>query len=137
MKNLKIVSIVFVISAMLLAACSPKAPVVKTEAPVYGGTAPVQATLAATTDQTGSATTAAINMQNFAFSPDTLTIKAGTTVTWTNQDDATHTVTSYTGLFDSGNLGKGDTFSYTFTQPGTYKYHCVTHANMVATIIVK
>lgn len=132
MKNLKIVGIVFVISAMLLAACSPKAPVVKTEVPVYGGTAPVQATLAATT----SSTTTAINMQNFSFSPNTLTIKAGTTVTWTNQDDATHTVTSYTGLFDSGDLGKGDTFSYTFTQPGTYKYHCVSHANMVATIIV-
>jgi plastocyanin len=123
MKNLKIISIVFVISAMLLSACSPKAPV-------------VQATQAATTDQTGSATTAAINMQNFAFSPDTLTIKAGTTVTWTNQDDVNHTVTSYTGLFDSGELGKGGTFSYTFTQPGTYKYHCIPHVNMVATIIV-
>ncbi len=79
----------------------------------------------------------AVTMSNFAFSPATLTVKAGTTVTWTNKDSATHTATSDTGAFDSGNLSKGATFSYTFNTSGTFAYHCTIHPSMKGTIIVE
>lgn len=80
---------------------------------------------------------AAVAIENFAFTPQTLTVKTGTTVTWTNNDGAPHTVASAdsisidakaTGLFESGNLGKGDTFSFTFKESGTYFYVCTLHA---------
>ena len=78
---------------------------------------------------------------SYAFSPDTLTIPVGTTVTWTNTTKAPHTVTSDDGKsFDSGTdkpIDPGATFSFKFTQPGTYAYHCRFHASMVAKIIVK
>jgi hypothetical protein len=70
-----------------------------------------------------------------SFSPATLTITAGDTVTWTNDDDSPHTVTS--AAFDSGNLDAGATFSFTFTEPGTYAYVCSYHDEMQATIVVE
>jgi hypothetical protein len=57
-------------------------------------------------------------------------------VTWTNMDSATHTVTSDTGAFDSKNLANGASFSFTFTQAGSYAYHCAIHTRMVASIVV-
>jgi plastocyanin len=78
----------------------------------------------------------AVDIQNFAFSPDTLSIPAGTTVTWTNLDSATHTVTADDGAFDSGNLPTSQTYSFTFDTPGTYTYHCSIHTYMTATITV-
>jgi plastocyanin len=76
-----------------------------------------------------------INMNSF--SPSSLTVTAGTTVVWQNQDAITHTVTSNTGVFDSGNMGKNDKFSYTFSTVGTYPYHCKIHSGMTGTIIVE
>lgn len=75
-------------------------------------------------------------LQNIAFSPNTLTISAGTTVKWTNKDGITHTVTSGLpgapdAIFDSGNLGNGSTFSYTFNTKGTFKYYCKIHGAMM------
>ena len=61
-----------------------------------------------------------VDITGFAFSPETLTISVGDTVTWTNKESATHTATADGGEFDSGNLGNGDTFSYTFTTAGTF-----------------
>jgi plastocyanin len=78
----------------------------------------------------------AITIQGFAFSPATITVPVGTKVTWTNQDPATHTVTSDTGVFDSKNLTTGGTFSFTFNQAGSFAYHCAIHTRMVATIVV-
>lgn len=72
--------------------------------------------------------TKAIDMKDVAFSPATVTVKAGTTVTWTNQDDMVHTVTAEDGSFDSGDMDKGDTFSHAFNKAGTYYYYCVPHA---------
>ena len=95
------------------------------------------------------ATGNAVAIQNFAFAPQTLTVKAGTKVTWTNNDSAPHTVTSTdgpstsaspTGLFDSGQMNSGASFSFTFTKAGTYYYECTIHASMAsmhATIVVK
>jgi plastocyanin len=88
------------------------------------------------TPEGGTTTGCTVAIQDFAFSPDTIEITAGTTVTWTNNDSAPHTVTSDDGAFDSGDLAQGDSVSLTFNEPGTYTYHCTYHPNMVGTIIV-
>ncbi len=91
---------------------------------------------------------ASVTIQNFAFTPQTLTVKAGTTVTWTNSDSAPHTVTSADGISTSanttslfnGSVNPGQTFSYTFTKAGTYYYLCTIHrsqAGMHGEIIVQ
>jgi plastocyanin len=79
-----------------------------------------------------------VTIQNYAFSPASLTIPAGTTVVWTNKDTAPHTVTVSSGpaTFSSPNLQQGDTFTYTFTKPGTYSYYCAVHPNMTASVTV-
>ena len=76
-----------------------------------------------------------INIQNFAFTPNEITIKAGDTVTWINNDDAPHTVTG--DSLDSGTLSKGQEFKQTFNELGTYEYHCNFHSSMKGKIIVK
>ncbi len=75
-------------------------------------------------------------IQGNAFTPDTLNVKVGTKVTWTNNDSYTHTVTSNDGVFDSGKLAGNQSFSFTFTKPGTYKYYCVVHPFMTAKVVV-
>lgn len=85
---------------------------------------------------TGGPGTSAVTIQGMAFSPATLTVAVNTTVTWTNKDAITHTVTSDSGMFDSGNIAAGSKFSYTFTTAGTFSYHCKIHPTMVATIVV-
>jgi|SRR5450432_443966 plastocyanin len=84
---------------------------------------------------TGS-TTSSLSIINMAFSPGSTTVKAGTTVKWTNNDGITHTVTADNNSFDSGNLASGATFSKTFSVTGTYAYHCTIHPGMTGTIIV-
>ena len=82
------------------------------------------------------AATHAVAIADFAFSPPMLTITAGDTVTWTNEDQAVHTATSVTGAFDSGDLAQGASFSFTFTTPGTYAYLCSPHPDMTGQIVV-
>ncbi|MGE5458232.1 MAG: plastocyanin/azurin family copper-binding protein [Methanococcaceae archaeon] len=76
-------------------------------------------------------------IQGMAFSPATITITAGTTIKWTNKDGVEHTVTSDTGLFDSGSMATGGTYSQQFNTPGTFPYHCAVHPGMKATVVVK
>jgi plastocyanin len=82
-------------------------------------------------------------MQSIAFTPASKTIAVGTTITWTNKDNTTHTVTSGVpgapdGLFNSGNLNNGGTFSFKFTVAGTFKYFCLIHGSMMtATMVVQ
>ncbi len=83
------------------------------------------------------AQTMQITIANFSFQPGTLTIPAGTTVTWTNNDSVAHTTTSDTGLWDSGSLASGRSFSFTFNQPGTFPYHCAIHPFMKGSIVVQ
>lgn len=75
-------------------------------------------------------------IQGMSFTPSVITIVAGTTITFMNKDAINHTVTSNTGLFDSGLLKSGDTFTYTFSTVGAYSYHCAIHTSMTATVIV-
>ena len=77
-----------------------------------------------------------IVISNFSFEPAELSISVGTTVKWTNKDSASHTVTSATGDWDSGGLSKGQSFSRTFTQAGTFAYQCTVHPTMKGTITV-
>lgn len=83
----------------------------------------------------GSDTQATI--KQFAFQPDPMTIPVGTTVSWTNQDSAQHSVTSTAAGFDSGLMGEGGTFTMSFDTPGTWAYVCSRHASMQGTIIVQ
>ena len=78
-----------------------------------------------------------VTIDNFTFSPATLTVPSGTTVTWTNQDDMVHTVTEANRGFSSQGLETGDTYAHTFTAPGTYTYFCALHPRMTATVVVK
>ena len=86
-----------------------------------------------------------VTIQDFSFSPSAVTIKVGTTVTWTNSGPASHTTTSGSGVWDSGALSApsggggygggsaGGTFQFTFNTPGTYPYHCKIHPPSIAT----
>ena len=80
---------------------------------------------------------AQVVMKDLAFDPETVTIKAGESVTWTNEDSASHTVVGDNGEFESDSLATGDTFSFTFDKAGTYAYHCSIHPSMKATVTVE
>ena len=84
-----------------------------------------------------AATKLEVTISEFAFHPRTLEVSAGATVTWTNADGDAHTVTSENGAFTSPALDSGETFSQTFTAPGTYNYFCALHPQMTAQVIVK
>jgi plastocyanin len=90
----------------------------------------------ATNPSKGGPGTNEVWIQGMAFTPATITVAAGTTIRWTNKDAITHTVTSDTGIFDSGSLGGGGTFNYMFSTSGTYPYHCAVHPGMKATVVV-
>ncbi len=78
-----------------------------------------------------------VEISGFAFVPATITIPVGTTVTWFNKDSVAHTVSSREGVFDSGNLSGGATFSYTFDQNGSFEYYCKIHPYMKGEVIVE
>ena len=80
----------------------------------------------------------AISIDNFSFTPATLTVRAGTTVTWTNKDDIPHGIASSNKAFArSKALDTDDSYSFTFTTPGTYQYFCYLHPHMVGSIVVE
>jgi plastocyanin len=89
-------------------------------------------------DESTATTSDSVVIDNFAFSPASITVKKGTTVTWTNKDSATHTVTENDGQNgpDSGDLAQGKAYSFTFDTVGTFKYHCTIHTAMTGTVTV-
>ena len=103
---------------------TPKAPTMTM--PVTGGTS------------NQAATGHSIVIQNFAFSPASLTVAKGTTVTWTNNDSTAHTVTETDGKKgpDSSSIDQGATYSFTYDAPGTDQYHCSIHPSMTGTVTV-
>ena len=89
------------------------------------------------TDQTTSNTNS-VSINNFKFSPSSITVKKGTTVTWTNNDSVGHTVTETDGKDGpkSSDLNQGQSFSFTYNTVGTFKYHCSIHTNMTGSVTV-
>ncbi|HZU34101.1 MAG TPA: cupredoxin family copper-binding protein [Candidatus Angelobacter sp.] len=79
----------------------------------------------------------AVKIDNFVFSPNTVTIAAGSTVRWTNHDDIPHNVVSDDKSFKSKVLDTDEVFTYTFTKPGTYSYFCGLHPKMTGKIVVQ
>ena len=80
---------------------------------------------------------AAVRIENFTFKNPVITVKPGTTVTWTNGDDIPHTVVSKDGVFKSKVLDSGDRFSFTFAKAGQFGYFCSLHPHMTGTVVVK
>jgi plastocyanin len=96
--------------------------------PVSAGNGPVNA---------GAPSPVQIAVKNFMFMPASLTIKAGSAVTWVNKDEEPHTVVSDTGLFRSGAVDTNETFAFQFDKPGIYHFTCSIHPRMVGTIVVE
>jgi plastocyanin len=109
----------FLVLTVLLAACAPAASTPAAPAAAAAG-AQVK-----------------VDISNFAFNPGSVTIKVGETVTWTNNDSASHNVKADDGSFASSTLGNGASFSYTFNTAGTFTYKCGFHAKMTGTVIVQ
>jgi len=124
-KYFLILSIVFAL-LFVLAACANPA----------GTTPPASESTAASQDVSAvSADTAAVSIKDFAFNPETLTVKAGTTVIWTNNDSAAHDIKI--ADITSPMMATGETFEYKFDSPGTYEYSCGVHPSMKGTVIVQ
>lgn len=122
-----------------LAGCSktdtaaPTTSAPATKAPAPATSAPV--TAAPTTTMTVRPGNVAI--KDYAFTPDTQTVKAGESLTWTNADDFPHYVKTDAGaMLDSGDIEQGKTYTVTLPSPGTYAYHCNIHNTMKGTIVV-
>jgi plastocyanin len=98
-------------------------------------TAAAAFTVPRATRATGAGAT--ITIDNFSFTPATLTVAAGTKVTWTNRDDSPHTIVNTQRAFKSAPLDTGDTFSAVFDKSGTFGYFCSLHPHMQGTIVVK
>ena len=139
-------AIVFIllISAFLAIGCTGYNSGQQTTTPVNETTAaPTGTTPVAPTNATTNGTSAApmqgkiieVSIQNFAFEPSSVTISAGDTVKWKNLDSVAHTIKGTD--FASEALNSGDSFSHTFTQAGTYDYHCSIHPSMTGVVIVK
>ena len=122
------------LAVVALTACSP----------AQSSTAPTQSmpgmSMSTATQSTSDqpVATNTVSIKNFAFDPAVITVKVGTTVTWTNSDQDPHTVTSdgKSGPLNSKPLNAGDTYQYTFTQAGTFSYLCTIHPFMTATVTV-
>src|SRR4051794_11432617 len=113
---------VLAVAALAVAGCGSS----KSSSPSSGGTpAP-----------SGGGAGATVKMQNIQFSPKSVTVKVGQTVTWTNEDSVDHNVTESGGAFQSKNFGKGGTFSFTPQKAGTFNYTCTIHSGMDGTLIV-
>jgi plastocyanin len=126
-----------VVASLAIGACSSGA----TSAPA-GTTAPSAppasaAPTSAAPPSAGGGGGSAVTIQNFAFSPQSLTVAVGTEVTWTNQDSTAHTVTFDTGGGASDNLAQSATYKQTFSSAGSLTYHCSIHTNMTGTVVVQ
>lgn len=99
----------------------------------YQTSQPVSSQSVQQSETTAQANT--VTIKNFSFTPDVLTVKQGTTVTWINQDSAPHALQSDT--FQSSTLNQGDAFQFTFNDKGNFDYHCSIHPSMTGKIVVE
>jgi amicyanin len=138
-------------AVLLLAACSTPAPDTRPTVnfgsgvsvtpgmPGMSGPPSTTAAPAATSSSTGPAAPVAgnaVTIDNFKFDPATLTVPVGSAVTWTNKDEEPHTIAAKDGSFHSPTLDTKGTYSFTFTNPGTYDYICSIHPFMTGTVVV-
>ena len=123
---------VLVGAALLLGACSASG---STSAPSAAASAAATPSGAAASGSSGSGGASA-SIIDFGFQPASITVKAGSTVTWKNTGSVTHTVTAGDGSFDSGQVAAGSSFQHTFTTAGTFAYHCTIHSSMTGTVVV-
>ena len=110
---------------------------IPTAAPSAAGSSDTSAAEASNSGGKSATGALAVEIKNFAFNPMELTVPVGSTVTWTNIDSVAHTATADDGIFNSGNLNPGQSFSFEFEKAGTYTYNCSYHLSMRGTIIVK
>ncbi len=126
-RSIALLAVSVLVSMLLLAGCGGGASGAgKPAAGSGGGSAAGGAPAAGAAD---------VTISGFAFGPAEVEIKAGETVTWTNQDSTTHTVKG--DGWASGELAPGQTFSHAFDKTGTYGYACAIHPNMTGTVVVK
>lgn len=129
-----------VAAALALGACGGAATPAPTSAPATiapAASVPPAATPAGSAAAGSPAASAgAVSIANFAFSPASITVAVGKSVTWTNNDSATHTVTWDDGSAGSDRLAPGASYSRTFTTAGTFTYHCSIHTSMKGTVVV-
>lgn len=116
------------LSAIFLAACSSQSGTTSTSTMSSSNSSSMPSSVMANVSN--------VTIQNFQFSPQSITVAAGTTVTWTNRDSVSHTVTGDNGGPASSQIATGQSYSYTFATPGTYTYHCTIHPMMKGTVIV-
>lgn len=120
---------VLAVGVLLLAGCSASRPPAGTSTSMPMASASVTAPAAPVSGNQ-------VNIDGFAFVPATLTVSAGTTVTWTNSDEEPHTVAASDGSFHSPGMGTGATFTHTFSTAGTFDYVCSIHPMMHGTVMV-
>ena len=125
-------------ASVVLAGCSASRPTAGTSTSMPMASMSVTAP-AGTASTTGSPAVVGgdeVSIDNFAFAPATLTVKAGSTVTWTNHDEEPHTVAATDGSFHSPGMGTGATYSHTFPTAGKFDYVCSIHPMMHGTVVV-
>ena len=127
--GLLIPAVAAVAGVMILAGCGGPATAATPEMTMPPASVPASS-------QNAPVATDTVTIQNFAYAPATVTVKSGTTVTWTNRDQDPHTVTATAGSFHSPTLNTGESFHYTFTTPGHFDYLCTIHPFMTATVVV-
>jgi len=147
----KLLGLVLAVGVLLLAGCSSSRPNAQPSVtfgsnasgtpgmPGMSGMPSMPGAPSGTASATGSPAAVAgdqVSIDNFAFAPATLTVKVGTTVTWTNRDEEPHTVAASDGSFHSPGMGTGATFSHTFSTAGKFDYVCSIHPMMHGTVVV-
>lgn len=133
-KNLLLLSLL-IIAVFLLTSCAAGQTTTVTTSQNEQTTTSTKTTASSTAATTSAAAGNTVSIENFAFAPDTLTVKAGTTVVWTNNDTAGHNIKS--DIFTSPMLAQGETFEFKYDTAGTFEYICGVHPKMKGKIIVE
>lgn len=127
--------VIAIAAAFAVATCGGSTPLA-TASPAATA-APVVATASPAASGAPAAAGSTVSIKSFSFTPASITIAVGDSITWTNNDSAGHTVTADDGSFDSGRLSNGASFTQAFATAGTFTYHCAIHSSMKATVVVQ
>jgi len=123
------------LAGLALAACGGAQPAASAATPAAARSSPAAVATATAGPQAAPVATASVDIASFAFSPAVITVRTGVPVTWTNRDQDAHTV-AITGAAVSTPMQGGDTYTHTFSQPGTYWYICTIHPYMHGMVVV-